>query len=404
MYAGQVKIFAKCSAKSPPAVKLPAENKFINIYATSSIITQLMTKQKVVVAMSGGVDSSAAAALLKQQGYDVTGMMLRLWSEPGKEESNRCCTPDAMAQARRVAGILDIPFYVIDAKDVFKETVVQYFLDGYARGETPNPCLLCNRQIRWTFLLNHALALGAEFMATGHYVRRRTKDDGRHELLRAVDHSKDQSYVLHVLKQDQLAHALFPVGEFPKPEIRRLAADFGLPTASRADSQDLCFLAGDDYRNFLQRNASEMLRPGEIVTTDGKSIGQHNGLANYTIGQRKGLNIASPVPLYVMKKQAAGNILVVGTLDELGFTELTARDVNWVLGEMPREPFRAQVKIRYTAKEVEALVSPMEVDQASPEQGRRVSVKFDASVRDVTAGQAAVFYRDEVMLGGGIIN
>ena len=362
-----------------------------------------MTQQKVVVAMSGGVDSSIAAALLKQQGYDVIGMMLRLWSEPGKEESNRCCTPDAMAQARRVAGILDIPFYVIDAKDVFKETVVQYFLDGYARGETPNPCLMCNRQIRWTFLLNHALALGAEYMATGHYVRIENTEDGKRRLLRAVDHSKDQSYVLHVLKQHQLAHALFPVGEFPKPEIRRLAADFGLPTASRADSQDLCFLAGDDYRNFLQRNASEILKPGEIVTTDGKSMGQHNGLANYTIGQRKGLNIASHVPLYVITKEAAHNTLVVGTLEELGFTELIARDVNWTSGAAPRTPFRAEVKIRYSAKEVAALVSPLEGDQACPEPGQRVSVKFDAPVRDVTAGQAAVFYQDEMMLGGGII-
>jgi tRNA-specific 2-thiouridylase len=362
-----------------------------------------MTKQKVVVAMSGGVDSSVAAALLKQQGYEVTGMMLRLWSEPGKEESNRCCTPDSMAQARRVAGILDIPFYVIDAKDVFKETVVQYFLDGYARGETPNPCLMCNRQIRWTFLLNHALALGAEFMATGHYVRIQDGENGKRRLLRAVDHFKDQSYVLHVLKQDQLAHALFPVGEFPKPEIRRLAADFGLPTASRADSQDLCFLAGDDYRNFLQRNAPEMLKPGEIVTTDGRSIGKHNGLANYTIGQRKGLNIASPVPLYVVTKQAAGNTLVVGTLDELGFTELTARDVNWTSGEAPREPFHAEVKIRYSAKEAGAWVHPMEEDQANPELGRRVSVKFDAPARDVTAGQAAVFYQGMALLGGGII-
>jgi tRNA-specific 2-thiouridylase len=354
-----------------------------------------MTMQKVVVAMSGGVDSSVAAALLKQQGYDVTGMMLRLWSEPGKEESNRCCTPDSMAQARRVAGLLDIPFYVIDAKNVFKQIVVQYFLDGYARGETPNPCLMCNRQIRWTFLLNHALALGAEFMATGHYVRRQTTDYGQHELLRAVDHAKDQSYVLHVLKQGQLAHALFPVGEFPKPEIRRIAADFGLPTASRADSQDLCFLAGDDYRNFLQRNAPEILTHGEITTTDGKVVGQHNGLANYTIGQRKGLNVASPVPLYVITKQATGNKLIVGTLDELGFTELTARDVNWISGEAPCEPFRSLVKIRYSAKEVEAWVNPMEGDQ--------VLVKFDVPVRDVTAGQAAVFYQDELMLGGGII-
>lgn len=348
--------------------------------------------------MSGGVDSSVAAALLKQQGYDVTGMMLRLWSEPGKEESNRCCTPDAMAQARRVAAKLDIPFYVIDAKDVFKETVVQYFLDGYARGETPNPCLLCNRQIRWTFLLDHAIALGAEFMATGHYVRRIAAKDagGKINLLRAVDHSKDQSYVLHVLTQAKLQRALFPVGDYPKPEIRAIAESFGLSTATRPDSQDLCFLAGDDYRNFLQRNGAEMLKPGEIVTSDGKSIGRHTGLANYTIGQRKGLNVVSPVPLYVMLKQAAGNTLVVGRLDELGFTELTARDVNWSSGETPREPFRAQVKIRYTAKEVEALVSPLE--------GEQVSVKFDAPVRDVTAGQAAVFYQGELLLGGGIIN
>lgn len=355
----------------------------------------VMEKRKVVVAMSGGVDSSVAAALLKQQGYDVTGMMLRLWSEPGKEDSNRCCTPDSMAQARRVAGILDIPFYVIDAKDVFRETVVQYFLDGYARGETPNPCLLCNRQIRWTFLLDHALALGAEFMATGHYVRIRQGGSEKKELLRAVDHSKDQSYVLHVLTQDKLKHALFPVGEYPKPEIRRFAADFGLPTASRADSQDLCFLAGEDYRNFLRRNAPEILQPGNIETPDGRVIGRHDGLANYTIGQRKGLGVASPVPLYVITKDASSNALVVGTRDELGISELTVRDVNWASGEVPSEPFRAEVKTRYTAKEVPAWVKPMDGNQAH--------VTFDAPVRDATAGQAAVFYQGDVMLGGGII-
>src|SRR5215216_3360731 len=232
---------------------------------------------KVVVAMSGGVDSSVAAALLKEQGYDVVGMMLRLWSEPGKEDSNRCCTPDSMAQAQRVAAKLDIPFYVLDAKEVFQHTVVQYFLDGYARGETPNPCLICNRQIRWTFLLDHALALGADFMATGHYVRRVPEENGQINLLRAVDHQKDQSYVLHVLTQDKLKYALFPVGDYPKPEIRQIAERYGLPTASRKDSQDLCFLAGEDYRNFLQRNAAEMLKPGEIVTRDGESLGTHTG-------------------------------------------------------------------------------------------------------------------------------
>ncbi len=349
---------------------------------------------KVVVAMSGGVDSSVAAALLKQQGYEVIGMMLRLWSEPGKEDSNRCCTPDSMAQARRVAAKLDIPFYVVDAKNVFRETVVQYFLDGYARGETPNPCLLCNRQIRWTFLLDHALALGADFMATGHYVRRK-EDGGKIALLRAVDPSKDQSYVLHVLTQEKLQRALFPVGEYPKTEIRRIAESFGLPTASRPDSQDLCFLAGEDYRNFLQRNAADMLRPGEIVTRDGQVVGHHNGLSNYTIGQRKGLGVASPVPLYVLGKDAGTNTVIVGTQDELGTRELTAKDVNWIRGEVPTEPFRAEVKIRYTARPAWAWVTPLNGDQAR--------VQFDAPARDVTAGQAAVFYVEEEVLGGGII-
>jgi len=304
---------------------------------------------KVVVAMSGGVDSSVAAALLKEQGYEVIGMMLRLWSEPGKEDSNRCCTPDSMAQARRVAAILDIPFYVIDAKNVFRETVVEYFLEGYARGETPNPCLICNRKIRWTFLLEHALALGAEYMATGHYVRIKRRNDGSAELFRAIDSTKDQSYVLHVLGQDKLKHALFPVGDYPKPEIRSLAEKFGLPTASRKDSQDLCFLAGEDYRNFLQRNAAEILKAGEIVQQDGSVLGRHNGLANYTIGQRKGLGVASPVPLYVIGKNSESNSLIVGTMDELGTQELTADNVNWVNGEVPISSFQAEVKIRYTA-------------------------------------------------------
>ena len=351
---------------------------------------------KVVVAMSGGVDSSVAAALLKEQGYDVIGMMLRLWSEPGKEESNRCCTPDSMAQARRVAAKLDIPFYVIDAKEVFRETVVEYFLSGYARGETPNPCLVCNQKIRWTFLLDHALALGADYMSTGHYVRIRKNESGKSELLRAVDRTKDQSYVLHVLTQDKLKHALFPVGDYPKPEIRTIAEKYGLPTASRKDSQDLCFLAGEDYRNFLQRNAAEMLTAGEIVTRAGMSIGEHTGLANYTIGQRKGLGVASAVPFYVLGKNAQTNTLIVGTQEELGARELTARDVNWLSGKVPARPFRAEVKIRYTAKEAAAMVTPVN-------DGGQAEVQFEAPQRDITAGQAAVFYQGDVMIGGGII-
>jgi len=198
-----------------------------------------------------------------------------------------------------------------------------------------------------------------------------------------------------VLNQEKLNHALFPVGDYPKPEIRQIAEKYGLPTASRKDSQDLCFLAGEDYRNFLQRNAAEMLKPGEIVTRDGRSLGEHNGLANYTIGQRKGLGVASPVPLYVLGKNAQTNALIVGEKEELGSTELTARDVNWVSGEVPNEEFRADVKIRYTAKEAEAWVTPVGENQAQ--------VRFDAAQRDITAGQAAVFFQGDLLIGGGII-
>ncbi|MFH1524050.1 MAG: tRNA 2-thiouridine(34) synthase MnmA [Chloroflexota bacterium] len=350
---------------------------------------------KVVVAMSGGVDSSVAAALLKQQGYEVIGVMLRLWSEAGREDSNRCCTPDSMALARRVAAKLEIPFYAVDVKNLFHSTVVQTFLDGYASGVTPNPCLACNRQIRWGHLLQHALAIGADYLATGHYARLRTAEDGRRELLRAVDQSKDQTYVLHVLTQEKLARALFPVGEYPKSEIRDLALTFGLPTATRSDSQDLCFLAGEDYRAFLRRNAPEIAHTGPIVTRDGKVLGEHQGLAYYTIGQRKGLGISSPVPLYVLQKDAATNTLVIGLEDELGSHELTVVEVNWISGEAPQSSFRAQVKTRYTAKESRALITPLDGNQAE--------VRFDAPQRDITPGQAAVFYDGDILLGGGLI-
>jgi tRNA-specific 2-thiouridylase len=350
---------------------------------------------RVVVAMSGGVDSSVAAALLKKQGYDVIGMMLRLWSEPGKEAYNRCCTPNAMALARRVAAKLEIPFYAVDAQEEFHESVVNYFINGYAQGITPNPCLLCNRQIRWTYLLERAQSLGADFMATGHYARLKRDESGSIKLLRGVDNLKDQSYVLHVLNQRQLSHAVFPLGEYTKTQVRQLAREFDLPAAERTDSQDLCFLAGTDYRSFLLRYAPQVMAPGNIQTRGGKILGEHQGLAFYTIGQRKGLGIASPVPMYVIEKDLKQNILVVGAKEELGQSELYARNVNWVNGGGQTDPFRAQIKIRYKARDAWGTVFPL--------NNEAVHIHFDELLRDITPGQAAVFYNEDICLGGGII-
>ena len=352
-------------------------------------------KQRVVVAMSGGVDSSVAAALLKQQGYDVIGMMLRLWSEPGSEAHNRCCAPDDMALARRIAAQLDIPFYAVDAKDIFHDTVVEQFISDYAQGITPNPCLICNRRIRWGFLLNRALALGADYLATGHYAQVRKAEGGRMKLLRGVDPTKDQSYALHVLNQEQLAHAMFPLGAYTKSQVREMARDFDLPVAERSDSQDLCFLGNGDYRDFLLRNAPEVADPGPMVTRDGEKLGEHQGLAFYTIGQRKGLGIAAPHPLYVIEKDGENNTLVVGPKEQLGRDELTTGAINWISGQPPQNPVRASVKIRYKAHEVEGLIAPR--------QDGSIHIQFSEKLRDITPGQAAVFYDGEVCLGGGII-
>ncbi|MDH5607589.1 MAG: tRNA 2-thiouridine(34) synthase MnmA [Anaerolineae bacterium] len=356
-----------------------------------------MTQQKgkVVVAMSGGVDSSVAAALLVEQGYQVTGMMLRLWSEPGMETYNRCCTPAAMANARQVASILDIPFYAIDAKDRFREVVVEYFLDGYAQGVTPNPCLACNRHIRWEYLLNRALALGADYMATGHYARVEHAQDRPVKLYKAVDPEKDQSYVLSVLNQEQLRHALFPLGGYSKPQIRALAEKFNLPVAQTKDSQDLCFLAGTDYRSFLERHGRQQDTPGPIKDLEGVFLGEHSGLSNYTIGQRKGLGIAMPEPYYVIRKDISTHTLVVGKKHQLGSSHLSAANVNWLDGKTPRDAFDADIKIRYTAK-----LAPGRV---IPDGNDGFSVEFMQPQRDITPGQAAVIYKQDLVIGSGII-
>lgn len=352
------------------------------------------SSKRVIVAMSGGVDSSVAAALLVEQGYEVIGLMLRLWAEQGGA-ANRCCTPDAIADARHVADMLGIPFYVRDYKDTFKETVVDFFIEGYAQGITPNPCVVCNRDIRFDKLLKEAINLGGDYLATGHYAWVEHNQNGPTKLLKGIDPSKDQSYILYTLTQERLARVLFPLGRHTKAEIRQIAEAKRLPVFNRPDSQDLCFLGEGDYRAFLQRRAPEVVQPGPILNTSGQVLGEHQGLAFYTIGQRKGLGIAAPEPLYVLRMDSNDNSLIIGTLDELGQTELTARQVTYVSSQPPAAPTKIMAKIRYKAREVEATLTPL--------PAARAQLTFDIPLRDITPGQAVVFIAGEEILGGGII-
>ncbi|MEJ2011963.1 MAG: tRNA 2-thiouridine(34) synthase MnmA [Anaerolineales bacterium] len=348
--------------------------------------------RRVAVAMSGGVDSSVAAALLTRDGEAAFGLMLRLWSA-GSVDSNRCCTPADVARARKVASQLGLPFYVLDVKDAFKKTVVDPFIYGYAQGLTPNPCLACNRHIRWTTLLEHALAMGATHLATGHYARLRTSN-GQLSLLRAIDRSKDQSYVLSILSQEQLQHALFPLGDYTKPEVRTLADELDLATADRPESQDLCFLGEMDYRSFLETQQAGGLDAGPILNTAGERLGTHQGLARYTIGQRKGIGISAAEPYYVMQKRVPENELIVGTREQLGRTEFSISETRWISGEVPSSDDLV-VRVRYKAPEVAASLERISDQDAD--------VKIAHPLPDITPGQQAVFYSGEVCLGGGMI-
>ncbi|MBE2221428.1 MAG: tRNA 2-thiouridine(34) synthase MnmA [Anaerolineae bacterium] len=348
--------------------------------------------------MSGGVDSSVTAALLVEQGYDVVGMMMRLWSEPGcgpDSPANRCCTPDQMADAQRVADQLGIPFYVIDVQDHFRNTIVQFFIDEHALGRTPNPCIECNRQIRFTHLFNQALALDANYLATGHYARVKQTESG-YQLLQGVDAHKDQAYVLHMLTQEHLAHVLFPVGEYTKAEVRQLAEKYKLPVASKSESQDLCFLGDGDYRRFLREYGAETAVSGPILTSTGEELGQHQGLPAYTIGQRKGLGVSTPQPVFVLRKDIKQNALIVGSREELGQRSLIARDVSWIAGSAPPSDKIVSTKIRYKAQPM-----PVQIEKVA---NGRFRVKFLESVFGITAGQGAVFFDGEQCLGGGIID
>ena len=352
----------------------------------------------VVVAMSGGVDSSVAAALLTEQGYRCIGVMMRLWAESaaGEGSGNKCCDEESVEDARRVADRLGMPFYLINVERPFKEKVVDLFIEGYSSGLTPNPCLACNRHIRFDYLLNYARRLGADFLATGHYARLRRQQDGRIQLLRGVDVYKDQSYVLSVLGQAELRDLLFPVGEFAKEEVRQMAAARGLPIHSKHDSMDLCFVMDDDYRRFLSDWAADAMTAGEIVDVEGNVLGEHEGLPNYTVGQRRGLGLSgTEAPMYVVALEHSRNQLIVGPLQALGRSELTAASVSWTAGRPVPSGSRVQCQIRYSGQPLDCWVY-------SQEDGS-VRVAFEEPARGISPGQGVVFYDGPLCLGGGLI-
>lgn len=353
----------------------------------------------VMVAMSGGVDSSLAAALLLEQGYQVTGVTMHLWAgEPSwQPRESACCSLEAVESARRVCQLLGIPHYVLNLAEAFAAYVVRPFAEAYREGRTPNPCIACNREIKFRVLLERARALGFRFLATGHYARIvRDAFRPRWRLFRGIDRQKDQSYVLYMLGQSELASLLFPLGGLRKEEVRREAARRGLPTAGRPESQEICFVTEGDYRAFLTRYLPEIARPGPIRDLSGKVLGTHRGLAFYTVGQRKGLGLSGqPGPLFVVALDLRENAVIVGPKESLLARGLEAEGVSFVSGEWPREPLRVTAQVRYRSPAAPAILTPL--------VGERVSLAFDTPQPAITPGQAVVFYQGDEVLGGGTI-
>ena len=347
-----------------------------------------------LVAMSGGVDSSVAAALMVEAGHDVIGVTLKQWEGPdGALPAAGCCTVGDAEDARRVAAQLDVPYYVLDYVDEFRREVVDRFGEAYAEGRTPNPCIECNRRVRFKALLERTEELGADLLVTGHHARVETDDAGRHRLLKATDAAKDQSYVLHMLGQDQLARVVFPVGSMTKEDVRAHAARLGLRTASKPDSQDLCFVGHGDYRSFIRRHFPEAARPGPIVDAAGVTVARHDGAVDFTVGQRKGLGVTFGEPRYVVAVDAPTSTVTIGRREDLDVTACVVGDVSWVL-EPPADGDAVDVKVRYRADAVAATVE---------RHGNDWLIEFAEPQRAVAPGQAAVAYRGDEVLGGGTI-
>jgi tRNA-specific 2-thiouridylase len=360
----------------------------------------LQPGEKIMVAMSGGVDSSVAALLLREAGFQPVGVTLRFWVDPvaeerASEETRGCCSLEAVSDARNVAHTLDIPHYVLNMKDAFHDKVVSYFTREYLEGRTPNPCIACNRHIKFSLLLQKARALGINFLATGHYARiTYDSEKNMYRLFRGVDRKKDQSYMLYTMNQGQLSAVIFPLGSHTKQEVREIARERGLNVAEKKESQEICFIPDNDYRSFLEREHAKF-PPGDILSTSGKKLGRHKGLAFYTIGQRKGLGLVSQRPLYVVHIDTRNNVLVVGEEEETYSGGLEAEDLSFVSGDAPLNPHEVKIKIRYRAPLVSATLYPPE--------GDRARVLFARKQKAVTPGQSAVFYQEDEVLGGGII-
>ena len=357
-----------------------------------------MSKSKVIVAMSGGVDSSVAALLLHRQGYDVVGVTMRLWSVERDDvpaSHKRCCSVEDVEDARRVCHEIGVPHYFLNFEKEFQRHVIDYFVQEYDRGRTPHPCLACNDKIKFDFLLRRATFLEADYIATGHYGRVRIDADGRRTLLKGIDGSKDQSYVLFTLGQPELQRLLLPVGEFRKDVIRELAAEARLPVANKPDSQEICFIPDDNYRKFVSDRVKP--RPGNLVSLQGEVLGTHPGIQFFTIGQRRGLGLrgSTEKPMYVTKINAEDNEVVLGSQEDLMSTSLWASRVNYVSGRLPEGPVEVAAKIRYKADPSPATITPITSDSAQ--------VEFHLPQRAVTPGQAVVFYDGESILGGGYI-
>jgi tRNA-specific 2-thiouridylase len=359
--------------------------------------TALENKTRVVIGMSGGVDSTTAAKLLLDQGYDVVGITLKTWPQDCiSRAEDKCCGPQAVSDARNVCHNLDIPYYLIDESDAFQKQVVDYFAAEYRAGRTPNPCVMCNEKVKFGTLIDRAKQLGGQKIATGHYARlRKDEATGRTLLLRGKDERKDQSYFLFSLRQEQLERSLFPLGEMSKSDTRDVAREASLKTADKEESMEICFVPDDDYRGFLQKADLVQKHQGEIVDTQGKVLGHHDGIEFYTIGQRRGLGVSSPKPLYVIELDAENNRVVVGDPELLERTEFQVDNCNWIPFEKLTEPTEVTARIRYNHSGTPATVEPGE--------GWSATVKLHEPQRAITPGQACVFYQGDLVVGGGWI-